>query len=66
MKPVGRYPGPLPKNRGAMIEDLQERNQFKDNDELNKYMAMQQQIKLLDSAMPAIDQNAARRKRINP
>jgi len=39
-KPLGRAPGKAGVNRAALINDLQERHQFKDNDELERHIAM--------------------------
>ena len=43
-KPVGRYPGKHPQNRAHMIEDLQERFQFENKDELERHLRRQNDL----------------------
>lgn len=48
-------PGKIGRNRAEMIENLQERNQFKDIDAYNKHIAMQKKVRDYESSQPISD-----------
>jgi hypothetical protein len=62
-KPLGRAPGRMPQNRNNMIEDLQERFQFKDKDELDRHFARQRMLAEKASTEYVMDDKTRRRER---